>query len=179
MAYTFHLPDIGEGLEEAEIIAWLVAPGDTVERDQPLVEVLTDKATSELPSPVAGTVLRLGGVEGDRLRVGDVLIELDDGSADGADISTEASQSSVTVAGATDIPSSVEKTRPSKPATETTTVVDSTTARVKAAPATRKLARQLNVDLARVSGSGPGGRITHDDVRAAAVTVRAPSRPGE
>ena len=123
MTYTFHLPDIGEGLEEAEIIVWLVAPGDTVERDQPLVEVLTDKATSELPSPVAGTVLRLGAVEGDRLRVGDVLIELDDGSVDGADISTQANQSSVTVAGATDIPSSVEKTGPSKPATETTTVV--------------------------------------------------------
>ena len=107
MAYTFHLPDIGEGLEEAEIIVWLVAPGDTVERDQPLVEVLTDKANSELPSPVAGTVLRLGAVEGDRLRVGDVLIELDDGSADGAEISTQTNQSSATVAGAADIPSSV------------------------------------------------------------------------
>ena len=66
MAYTFNLPDIGEGLEEAEIILWLVAPGDKVERDQPLVEVLTDKASSELPSPVAGTVLRLGAAEGDR-----------------------------------------------------------------------------------------------------------------
>ena len=179
MAYTFRLPDIGEGLEEAEIIAWLVAPGDTVERDQPLVEVLTDKANSELPSPVAGTVLRLGAVEGDRLRVGDVLIELDDGSADDADISTQTNQSSATVAGAADVPSSVEKTGPSEPSAETTTVVGSTTARVKAAPATRKLARQLDVDLARVSGSGPGGRITHEDVRAAAVPVSAPFRPGE
>jgi len=179
MAYTFHLPDIGEGLEEAEIIVWLVAPGDTVERDQPLVEVLTDKASSELPSPVAGTVLRLGAAEGDRLRVGDVLIELDDGSAEGTHTSTEANQPSATVAGTADIPSSVETVEPSEFATETTARMGATTARVKAAPATRKLARQLDVDLARVFGSGPGGRITHDDVRAAAVPASTPSRPGE
>ena len=60
MAHRFLLPDIGEGLEEAEVVEWLVAVGDVVARDQPLVEVLTDKASSELPSPVAGTVLRLG-----------------------------------------------------------------------------------------------------------------------
>ncbi|MBT4036431.1 MAG: 2-oxo acid dehydrogenase subunit E2, partial [Actinobacteria bacterium] len=85
MAFEFRLPDIGEGLEEAEIVEWLVSPGDVVVRDQPLVEVLTDKASSELPSPVAGTVLRLGASEGDRLNVGEILIELDDGSAQVAD----------------------------------------------------------------------------------------------
>ena len=81
MAFTFRLPDIGEGLDEAEIVEWFVAIGDEVLRDQPLVEVLTDKASSELPSPVAGTVLLLGADEGTRLRVGEVLIEIDDGSA--------------------------------------------------------------------------------------------------
>ena len=65
MAHRFLLPDIGEGLEEAEVVEWLVAVGDVVARDQPLVEVLTDKASSELPSPVAGTVLRLGAAEGE------------------------------------------------------------------------------------------------------------------
>ena len=73
MPHVFHLPDIGEGLEEAEIVEWLVRPGDTVVRDQALVEVLTDKASSELPSPVAGVVLTLGGAEGphrDRRRFG-------------------------------------------------------------------------------------------------------------
>ena len=85
MSYHFHLPDIGEGLEEAEIVEWLVAVGDTVARDQALVEVLTDKASSELPSPTAGVVVALGGDEGDRLRVGDLLIEIDDGSAGDAD----------------------------------------------------------------------------------------------
>ncbi len=80
MAFIFRLPDIGEGLEEAEIVEWFVAIGDEVLRDQPLVEVLTDKASSELPSPVAGTVLLLGANEGTRLQVGEVLIEIDDGS---------------------------------------------------------------------------------------------------
>ncbi|GIT46485.1 MAG: hypothetical protein Ct9H300mP12_10700 [Acidimicrobiales bacterium] len=80
VAFIFRLPDIGEGLEEAEIVKWFVAIGDEVLRDQPLVEVLTDKASSELPSPVAGTVLLLGANEGTRLQVGEVLIEIDDGS---------------------------------------------------------------------------------------------------
>ena len=78
MAHRFLLPDIGEGLEEAEVVEWLGAVGDMVARDQPLVEVLTDKASSELPSPVAGTVLRLGVAEGERIQVGEVLIEIDD-----------------------------------------------------------------------------------------------------
>ena len=85
MAHRFLLPDIGEGLEEAEVVEWLVAVGDVVARDQPLVEVLTDKASSELPSPVAGTVLRLGAAEGERIQVGEVLIEIDDGSDGGQD----------------------------------------------------------------------------------------------
>ena len=75
MSFLFRLPDIGEGLEEAEIVEWLVAPGDVVSRDQALVEVLTDKASSELPSPVAGTVIRLGAAAGARPPVGRVLHE--------------------------------------------------------------------------------------------------------
>ena len=157
MAYTFNLPDIGEGLEEAEIILWLVAPGDKVERDQPLVEVLTDKANSELPSPVAGTVLRLGAAEGERLQVGDLLIELDDDSSDGDNTPEEAPSSSKTpiIEAPEEAPST--KTEP--------------TSRVKASPATRKLARELEIELSKVAGTGPGGRITHDDVRAAAPPV--------
>ena len=72
MPHRFLLPDIGEGLEEAEVVEWLVVVGDVVVRDQPLVEVLTDKASSELPSPVAGTVLRLGAAEGERIQVGEM-----------------------------------------------------------------------------------------------------------
>ena len=78
MAFEFRLPDIGEGLEDAEIVTWYVSPGDVVERDQSLFEVLTDKASSELPSPVAGKVLKLSGQEGDRIKVGDVLIQIEE-----------------------------------------------------------------------------------------------------
>ena len=154
MPHRFHLPDIGEGLEEAEVVEWLVAPGDVVVRDQPLVEVLTDKASSELPSPVAGTILRLGASEGERIRVGALLIEIDDGSVDGA-------------AGALDpeMPPTDEGVATADPSTPDRP----TTGRFKAAPATRRLAIESGVDLATVTGSGPGGRITTDDVRAAAA----------
>ncbi len=139
MSYHFHLPDIGEGLEEAEIVEWLVAVGDTVARDQALVEVLTDKASSELPSPTAGVVVALGGDEGDRLRVGDLLIEIDDGSAGDAD------------------PPRSEATAPpeSMPAEPTEASAESHPAsrasRPKASPATRRRARELGIDLAGIT----------------------------
>jgi len=157
MAFEFRLPDIGEGLEEAEIVEWLVSPGDVVVRDQPLVEVLTDKASSELPSPVAGTVLRLGASEGDRLNVGEILIELDDGSAQVAD-DTEHIPPVVST------PSAKPGPTPSGPVS-----------RPKASPATRKLALEAGVDLDTVTGTGPGGRITTGDVQAVG-TQPAPPR---
>ena len=136
MSYTFRLPDIGEGLEEAEIIAWLVHPGDVVERDQPLVEVLTDKANSELPSPVSGKILRLGAAEGERLSVGEVLVELDDGSD-------------------SDTSDNTPRTEPDDLNHSAVTAVKK---RIKAAPATRKLALDLGVEIENVTGTGPGGR---------------------
>ena len=157
MAHRFLLPDIGEGLEEAEVVEWLVAVGDVVARDQPLVEVLTDKASSELPSPVAGTVLRLGAVEGERIQVGEVLIEIDDGSDGGQGSPRLADTPDTTEADATEPPATLElATAP-------------TGGRVKASPATRRLALEVGVDLAALQGSGPGGRISADDVRAAAT----------
>lgn len=158
MAFEFRLPDIGEGLEEAEIVEWLVSPGDVVVRDQPLVEVLTDKASSELPSPVAGTVLRLGASEGERLNVGEVLIELDDGSSQVVD-ATEPVAPAVSPRSADPTPT------PSGPAS-----------RPKASPATRRLALEAGIDLGTVTGTGPGGRITSDDLRAVG-THPAPTPP--
>ena len=163
MPHRFHLPDIGEGLEEAEVVEWLVAPGDVVVRDQPLVEVLTDKASSELPSPVAGTILRLGASEGERIRVGALLIEIDDGSVDGATGALDPEMPPVDEGVATADPPT-----PDRP----------TTGRAKAAPATRRLAIEFGVDLATVTGSGPGGRITTDDVRAAAAADRTTTAAG-
>jgi pyruvate dehydrogenase E2 component (dihydrolipoamide acetyltransferase) len=138
----FALPDIGEGLVEGEVVAWLVAEGDAVERDQPLVEVLTDKATVELPSPVAGTVARLLAAPGQVVPVGHVLVEL---LPSGAPTPQAAGAQPVAPAP----PAAPEPLRP------------------KAAPATRQLATELGVDLRTVVGSGPGGRITPEDVRAA------------
>ena len=163
MPHRFHLPDIGEGLEEAEVVEWLVAPGEVVVRDQPLVEVLTDKASSELPSPVAGTILRLGASEGERIRVGALLIEIDDGSVDGAAGALDQEMPPVDEGVATADPPT-----PDRP----------NTGRAKAAPATRRLAIEFGVDLATVTGSGPGGRITTDDVRAAAAADRTTTAAG-
>lgn len=130
MNTPFRLPDIGEGLVEGEVVRWLVAEGDRVDRDQPLVEVLTDKATVELPSPVAGTIARIAVAEGQLVPVGTVLVEIE-----------------ATVTG----------NRP------------------KAAPATRQLALRLGVDLSRVVGTGPGGRITNEDVERVSSPTAVPS----
>lgn len=146
----FALPDIGEGLVEGEVVAWLVAEGDTVERDQPLVEVLTDKATVELPSPVAGTVARLLAEPGQVVPVGHVLVEL---LPTGAPTPRAAGAQPVAPAP----PVAPEPLRP------------------KAAPATRQLAAELGVDLRTVVGSGPGGRITTEDVHAARTPTSSPA----
>ena len=160
MAFAFRLPDIGEGLDEAEIVEWFVAIGDEVLRDQPLVEVLTDKASSELPSPVAGTVLLLGADEGTRLRVGEVLIEIDDGSAAPRVASEPAS-----------IQVDTTKSQPPEPPPE----ISRLSARPKAAPATRRLALDLGVDLTTMVGTGPGGRITVGDIHTAAPVSTGPA----
>ena len=156
----FALPDVGEGLEEGEIVSWLVAPGDTVARDQPLVEVQTDKALVELPSPVAGQVVSLAFAPGDIVKVGQVLVVLED--AHRVDMAQPAPHPPTSVAPAADVPA------PTPPPAA---------ARPKAAPAARKLALDLGVDLATVIGSGPGGRILAADVEAAAPPAAATGVP--
>ena len=129
----FLLPDLGEGMTEAEVVRWCVAVGDHVARDEIVVFVQTDKAEVELPAPVAGTVTALGAAVGDMVPVGGALLELrpDPGQA---------------------VVGTPVRATPVAPATQ-------------AAPPVRKLARQLGVDLAPISGSGPNGRITEADVR--------------
>ena len=177
MSFVFRLPDIGEGLDEAEIVEWLVRPGETVVRDQPLVEVLTDKASSELPSPVAGVILALGGAEGERLRVGDVLIEIDDGSVDepGAPHAPLSDSPGSATLPASERPAP-EHPAPERPAPELPAPERPLSgARPKASPATRKLAREQSIDLATVTGTGPGGRITAADLDAS--TTESPAAP--
>ncbi|HET9769704.1 MAG TPA: biotin/lipoyl-containing protein, partial [Acidimicrobiia bacterium] len=148
----FVLPDVGEGLEEGEIVSWLVAPGDTVSRDQPLVEVQTDKALVELPSPVAGRILSLSFSPGDIVKVGQVLVVLEDTPTATAPPAPAAPPLSAPVAAPRDGRSD------GGPAG----------GRPRAAPAVRKLAVDRGVDLATVTGTGPGGRILAADVEAAA-----------
>ena len=139
---VFTMPDLGEGLEEGEIVEWLVAEGDTVELNQPLVEIETAKATVEIPSPFAGVVASLHGAIGATIPVGAPLVTF--GDAGGA-----ASSSGAATPGA---------------AARTT-------------PPVRKLAKELGVDLAAVVGSGPDGRVTAEDVRAAGGVVSRPPAP--
>jgi pyruvate dehydrogenase E2 component (dihydrolipoamide acetyltransferase) len=128
MAYEFKLPDLGEGLTEGEVARWLVAEGDEIAEDAPLVEIQTDKTTVEIPSPAAGKVAKIFVAEGEVAPVGAVLVVIGDDA---------------------------------RPA-------EAPPARVQATPLVRRVAQELDVDLAAVAGSGPGGRITEDDVRAAA-----------
>jgi 2-oxoisovalerate dehydrogenase E2 component (dihydrolipoyl transacylase) len=155
--YLFKLPDIGEGITQAEISAWRVAVGDTVGEDQPLADVLTEKAAVELPSPVAGTVRELRGKPGDFVAVGSPLVVLD------VQGGVPRQQAEPAVAPA---PSAV----PAAPAfTGAQAAQRPAGERPLAAPAVRQRARELGIDLAGVKGSGPGGRVTHADLDAPAA----------
>ena len=144
-ASAFHLPDLGEGLIEAEIVSWHVAAGDRVVADQPLVSVETDKAVVEIPAPQSGTVVRLHGEPGDRIEVGALLVEFDSTRTDSGAIVGD-------LAGAT--PSAPAQT-PDRPPER---------AEVKASPAARRRARELGVALEHIAGSGPDGVIQVSDV---------------
>jgi pyruvate dehydrogenase E2 component (dihydrolipoyllysine-residue acetyltransferase) len=165
MAREFLLPDIGEGLTEAEIVRWLVPEGGRVEADQPVVEVETDKAVVEIPSPYAGTVLRHGGVEGETIRVGSVLVVIgEEGEVDAP--AAAAPEPEPTHAAPPIVGSLSEEAEVLSPADRGEAGHGATT--VKALPIVRKLARDMGVDLGQVRGSGPEGRITREDVLAAA-----------
>ena len=149
MLREFKFPDVGEGIAEGEIVRWLVKEGDSVKEDQDLLEVETDKALLTLNSPYTGKVTRLHGKEGDIIKVGDVLTTVDAGGEEGT--VTEKGDSG-TVVGTLNDNEVVEVIRP-----------------VQATPAVRALAKQMGIDLASVKGTGPGGRITKEDVETAAT----------
>ncbi len=160
--YEFKLPDLGEGIHEGEILAWHVEPGQKIEEDAPLVEVETDKAAVTIPSPVGGTVTAVNAAVGDTVTVGSVIVVIDDGSG-----LAEQSRVSGPVTGRDKPALPPPKARPSTP--------------VPAAPATRRLARELGVDINLVSPTGPAGRVTPEDVRgfAAGQTGTEPTRLDE
>jgi pyruvate dehydrogenase E2 component (dihydrolipoamide acetyltransferase)/2-oxoisovalerate dehydrogenase E2 component (dihydrolipoyl transacylase) len=149
----FKVPELGEGVYEAELVSWLVKPGETVKRGQNLMEVLTDKATMEVPSPFAGTVTALNAEPGQQIKVGDAVLSY--------------------------TPAGQEEPAPEQPQPAAAPVVPTASgngdgsavrrsvplaATVRAAPSVRLLARKLGIDLTRVHGSGPQGRVLVDDV---------------
>jgi pyruvate dehydrogenase E2 component (dihydrolipoamide acetyltransferase) len=181
VAWEFLLPDIGEGLTEAEIVRWLVPEGGHVEADQPVVEVETDKAVVEIPSPYAGTVLRHGGAEGETIRVGSVLLvigEEDEIVGDTAGQEATAPAESPPHPAPPIVGSLSEEAEVLTPGNKGAAPEGATA--VKALPIVRKLARDLGVDLGQVQGSGPEGRITREDVLAVAPpTTSQPAQPDE
>ncbi|MFD0305828.1 dihydrolipoamide acetyltransferase family protein [Streptomyces sp. NPDC127119] len=194
----FCLPDVGEGLTEADILQWTVAPGDTVEVNQIIVEIETAKAAVELPSPYAGTVAALHAAEGDTVPVGAPLITIAVGTPDehegaarpaGSDQGAEGGRTALLVGyGPRD--AGTARRRTARPAASTGTAVAApappragslTTASAPAAPRpsakppVRKLAKDLGVDLRTVPPTGPHGTISREDVHLAATPVKAPS----
>jgi pyruvate dehydrogenase E2 component (dihydrolipoamide acetyltransferase) len=165
--HEFRLPDLGEGLAEAEILRWLVAPGDVVTVNQALVEVETAKAAVEIPSPDAGTVVELGAQEGELLAVGARLVVLavaeEPGSSPTAGPPTpERSERQAVLVGY-----GPRESAPVRRRRRTTAVpVQPRAGRVLAKPPVRKLARDLGLDLARIPGTGPAGSVTRADVEA-------------
>jgi pyruvate dehydrogenase E2 component (dihydrolipoamide acetyltransferase) len=164
MAFEFRLPDIGEGVVEGEVVKWHVAAGDAIAVDQPMVEVMTDKATVEIPSPRAGKVTAILAAAGSIAKVGSVMVVIEDGGSE---------------------PKTAKEERQFETKTEApklhsvpqlSTVTTATSGKVLATPATRKLARDLGVDLHTVAASGPNGRVTKDDVQAAAGGAPAVAR---
>jgi pyruvate dehydrogenase E2 component (dihydrolipoamide acetyltransferase) len=166
MVREFKLPDVGEGLTEAEVVTWLVEVGDTVSEDQPVAEVETDKAVVEVPSPVNGTVREILAEEGEMVPVGDVIITFD---VEGEPVEESDSASESAAADASEAgDEAAEAAGDASTDGESAGEVSAKGGRVFAAPSARRLARELEVDIETVAGSGPGGRVTEDDVRAAA-----------
>jgi pyruvate/2-oxoglutarate dehydrogenase complex dihydrolipoamide acyltransferase (E2) component len=166
MANSFKLPDLGEGLTEGEVARWLVSEGQEIAEDEPLVEIQTDKATVEIPSPYGGTVLKILVAEGEIAPVGTELVLIGE---PGEEIASDKLLQAPVARRADEAASSNNLLQGSSSPS-------AAPGRVQATPVVRRIAQELRVDLAAVSGSGPGGRITEEDVRAAASSAAEEGR---
>lgn len=173
--FEFKLPDLGEGIAEGEILKWHVERGGPVVEDEPLLDVETDKAAVTIPSPRGGTIASLKGKVGDIINVGDVVVVIDDGSGAAADEDAAAGKTFAEP----DAPETVPVPEAVAPAAQ-----PGVRRPVPAAPATRRLARELRIDINLVTPTGPGGRVTPEDVhrfaeqgagRPAAASASAPA----
>ena len=169
MVFEFKLPDVGEGIHEAEVLAIKVKEGDAIKEYQPMFDVETDKAVVEITSPVTGIVQRLFVKTGDMARVGEVMITFEVGAGDkpaeklaAPALATAGAPRAVAVEAAGNGRGSAAAILP---------LVHESSGPIPAAPATRRLAREMGVDLNMVKGSGPGGRVLKEDIRAYAEEV--------
>ncbi len=148
MPVEFKFPDVGEGVMEGEITKWLVKEGDEVKRDQPVVEVMTEKVTVELPAPISGTILKVMAKAGETVKVGQTLFVIGQKGESVQNMQAQTEAKTVVVQNTMQKPIQAAKN-----------------AKVLATPAVRKLAREMNIDLSLVDPTGSGGRIIENDVR--------------
>ncbi len=162
--HVVKVPDIGEGIAEVELVEWYVKAGDAIKADQALADLMTDKATVEVPSPVSGRVLALGAKAGDKLAVGSELIRLE--VEGGAPVAAARTATAPPAAAA-----------PTPAAAAPTATAPLSTSKPLASPSIRRQAREMDIDLGRVQGSGPDGRIVHEDLaRYAGAGTAKPER---
>ena len=169
--YEFKLPDIGEGVVEGEVVQWHVSVGDSVSEDDPIVDVMTDKATVTIPSPVNGVIASLSGEVGDMVAVGSTLVQF--GTTDSAPAATETVEESEPEPEPEPTPEPTPEPEPAPkptapaPASATPAPVPAAkSGRLLASPAVRRRAREAGVELSQVRGSGPAGRVRHADLDA-------------
>jgi pyruvate dehydrogenase E2 component (dihydrolipoamide acetyltransferase) len=168
MAYEFRLPDIGEGVAEGEVVKWFVEEGGTVAEDAPLVSVLTDKANVEIPSPKAGRIAKIHAKEGEKVKVGGLLVTIETGGPSGpAPPHQSGTDPAPTVPKAATPPPSAAGTTSEGPSSPTS-------ARVLASPFVRRMAAERGLDLTTIRGTGPGGRIQESDLGQSATAAVAP-----
>ncbi|MFK7958954.1 MAG: dihydrolipoamide acetyltransferase family protein [Phycisphaerales bacterium] len=181
MSREFHLPDLGEGVHEGQILKILVAAGAPVAEDEPIMEVETDKAAVEIPSPYAGTIAAWHVEEKQVVNVGDLMVSFGPGVGESAPAAASDAASAAPVAAAASAasPAAASAHRPAAAAPATMPAASGEPRRrPPASPAVRSLARRSGVDLMTVPGSGPGGRILRRDVEAAAAGGPAPTSNG-
>ncbi|GCE28030.1 dihydrolipoamide acetyltransferase component of pyruvate dehydrogenase complex [Dictyobacter alpinus] len=173
MTVEFHLPDLGEGITEAEIVRWLIKPGDSVVQYQEIVAVQTDKAVVELPSPVSGTVLELAVAEGAVVPVKSVLLRFNEDKQEMAGVGSSSTNGHAKPEAATAYTDTIsipqhngsrhsDTQRPPHPN------------RTQATPVARRMAREFNIDIATITGSGHAGRVRTEDVQQAIARLTAP-----
>jgi pyruvate dehydrogenase E2 component (dihydrolipoamide acetyltransferase) len=185
MATELRLPDLGEGIADADVLSVLVSAGQAVAKDDPIIEIESDKATLEVPAEIAGTVTQILVNAGDTLQVGQTILELEESAAasDGKPVTTPPSAAEASTGAVADTPASTPAPTPTPPRPQPKLTAPSRAAPpppppaggdapVFASPSTRGFAREIGLDIREVAGSGPGGRISVDDVKA-----HARSRP--